>query len=101
MATSSNIRHLVRERDPRDVGERVLAGLDAGRDKINAFQARQARATRDIIRVYAERDAAAGYPARGRAARIAKLLEPKGISRSTVYRHASQIPALFCTGQNT
>ena len=85
-------------RDPKATGERVLAALDAGRGKINEIRQRQAQATRDIVQALAEDDASKGYPSYGRAGRIVKKLRSKGIGRTTVYRHYSE---LFCTGQNS
>lgn len=69
--------------DPYDTGARVLAALEAGRDRVNTARKARARALADLVAAEAERDRALGLPARGRPARIARRLR---ISRRHAYR---------------
>jgi hypothetical protein len=84
---SAAVRRLKPRRDPRDVGERVLAALDAGREKHNAERAARAKALRALISDLARLDAENGLPRLGRVARIARRLKGHiGASKRNVRR---------------
>lgn len=78
-------RSIPKVSDARDVGRRVLAALERGREKVLYERRRKLELLRRLIEYEARLDAAAGNSEHGRAARISRRLAHAAPER-TIYR---------------
>ena len=67
----------VQRPDPAAIGEQILETLAAARDRYNAARTSHARDLAFIVAELARQDVAKGFPARGRAGRVARVLRRK------------------------
>lgn len=75
--------------DPTETGRRVLAALERGREKVLEQRRQRLEVLARLVAYEVRREKAAGYPERGRAARIARRLANAAPERTIQRVYAS------------